>query len=162
MFSNPKNKSRKPLIDFNDYRQSVFLAGTGRSGTGNPFFSEGTELTGHEFHYSRLRESSESLETVLEIERGVGLGGGRDGIRARSVVAAYTHLHALGSPSWAGGTVRAERKDTGPASVHRLRLEQSRSSVRRGRSQPAASGCRGPRRPGRTASDSPRLPELML
>jgi cobyrinic acid a,c-diamide synthase len=73
----------------------------------NPFFTEGTELTGHEFHYSRLRESSESMETVLEIERGIGIGGGRDGIRAGSVVAAYTHLHALGVPAWAGGMVRA-------------------------------------------------------
>jgi cobyrinic acid a,c-diamide synthase len=73
----------------------------------NPFLPEGTELTGHEFHYSRLRESGESVETVLEVERGVGIGGGRDGIRAGRVVAAYTHLHALGVPGWARGMVRA-------------------------------------------------------
>ena len=79
----------------------------------NPFFAEGTELTGHEFHYSRLRASNESYETVLEVERGVGLGGGRDGIRAGRVVAAYTHLHALGVPGWAMGLVRAAAGEDG-------------------------------------------------
>lgn len=73
----------------------------------NPFFAEGTPLTGHEFHYSRLIDRDESMETVFEIERGVGVGGGRDGIRSGSVVAGYTHLHALGSPGWAEGLVRA-------------------------------------------------------
>ncbi len=73
----------------------------------NPFFAEGTVLTGHEFHYSRLVDRDESVETVFEIERGVGVGGGRDGIRSGSVVAGYTHLHALGSPGWADGLVRA-------------------------------------------------------
>jgi cobyrinic acid a,c-diamide synthase len=73
----------------------------------NPFFAEGTALTGHEFHYSRLIDRDESMETVFEIERGVGVGGGRDGIRSGSVVAGYTHLHALGSPDWAEGLVRA-------------------------------------------------------
>jgi cobyrinic acid a,c-diamide synthase len=73
----------------------------------NPFFTEGTELTGHEFHYSRLRGLGEKLETILDIQRGVGLGGGRDGIRTGNLVAGYTHLHALGVPSWADGVVRA-------------------------------------------------------
>ena len=75
----------------------------------NPFFAEGTELRGHEFHYSRLRDSDEDLSTVLDIERGIGVGGGRDGIRAGSVVAGYTHLHALGAPNWADGVVMAAR-----------------------------------------------------
>jgi cobyrinic acid a,c-diamide synthase len=74
----------------------------------NPFFANGIELTGHEFHYSRLKDKS-SVETVLEVERGVGLGDGRDGIRAGSVVAGYTHLHALGAPEWAPGLIKAAR-----------------------------------------------------
>lgn len=73
----------------------------------NPFFAPGTALTGHEFHYSRLKEGQADFETVLDVERGVGLGGGRDGIRTKRVVAGYTHLHALGARDWAPGLVRA-------------------------------------------------------
>ena len=47
------------------------------------------------------------LETVLALSKGVGVGGGRDGIRLGSVMASYTHFHALGVPGWADGLVRA-------------------------------------------------------
>lgn len=77
----------------------------------NPFLPEGTELCGHEFHYSRLRGDAGGAPTVLRLERGVGLGGGRDGLRFGSVVAAYTHLHALGAPEWAAGLVSAAAGD---------------------------------------------------
>ncbi len=73
----------------------------------NPFFSEGTELRGHEFHYSKIKDRGDGFETVLEVERGTGLGEGRDGICSGNVVAGYTHLHALGSPDWAAGLVKA-------------------------------------------------------
>lgn len=67
----------------------------------NPFFDEGTEMRGHEFHYSRLEAMDHKLKTVFKVQRGEGLGGGRDGILVGSVLAAYTHLHALGTPQWA-------------------------------------------------------------
>lgn len=73
----------------------------------NPFLAEGTELRGHEFHYSRLRGAGDGLPTVLDLARGTGLGGGRDGLRYGNAVAAYTHLHALATPVWAEGLVRA-------------------------------------------------------
>jgi cobyrinic acid a,c-diamide synthase len=44
---------------------------------------------------------------VLALSKGVGVGGGRDGICSRRVLASYTHLHALGMPGWADGLVRA-------------------------------------------------------
>lgn len=80
----------------------------------NPFFSEGTELTGHEFHYSKIKDRGDGFETVLEVERGTGLGEGRDGICSGNVVAGYTHLHALGSPDWAAGLVKAAAGEYGP------------------------------------------------
>ncbi len=73
----------------------------------NPFLPEGSVFRGHEFHYSRLRPGDEVGETVFAVERGTGLGGGRDGIRVNNVVAGYTHLHALGVPEWAPGFVAA-------------------------------------------------------
>jgi cobyrinic acid a,c-diamide synthase len=75
----------------------------------NPFLPECTSLRGHEFHYSRLGGDCPPVTTVMALERGVGVGRGRDGIRVGSAVASYTHLHALGAPGWAPGMVRAAR-----------------------------------------------------
>ncbi len=79
----------------------------GRVTGANPFLGRGTEFKGHEFHYSRVVEETPAMDTVLELERGVGLGQGRDGLREQGVVASYTHLHALGTPDWATGLVAA-------------------------------------------------------
>jgi cobyrinic acid a,c-diamide synthase len=78
-----------------------------RADRANPFIEEGTDLCGHEFHYSRLQDDGGKVATVLELQRGVGVGGGRDGIQVGNVVAAYTHLHALATPAWATGLIRA-------------------------------------------------------
>ena len=72
----------------------------------NPFFPVGTRLLGHEFHYSRAVAGFEG-DTVLAVERGAGLGRGRDGLFVNNVVATYMHLHALGTAGWAAGLVRA-------------------------------------------------------
>ncbi|MCP4677986.1 MAG: hydrogenobyrinic acid a,c-diamide synthase (glutamine-hydrolyzing) [Deltaproteobacteria bacterium] len=71
----------------------------------NPFLEDNTTLKGHEFHYSRLCGDIEDVPTMLELRRGTGIGKGRDGIKVGSVVATYTHFHALGTPEWAGGLV---------------------------------------------------------
>ncbi len=72
----------------------------------NPFFPRGCRLRGHEFHYSRVVEFS-GLETAFAMRRGKGIDGESDGIVYRNVLATYTHLHALGSPEWIEGMIRA-------------------------------------------------------
>jgi cobyrinic acid a,c-diamide synthase len=70
----------------------------------NAFFARGTRLRGHEFHYSRPRGGPRDVTTVLSLERGTGLGEGRDAIVAGPggrVWASYLHVHALGTPAWA-------------------------------------------------------------
>jgi cobyrinic acid a,c-diamide synthase len=63
------------------------------------------------------------LSTVLAVERGCGLGAGRDGIVKGTVWASYLHLHALGAPRWADGFLgmaarfAAERAATAEAGV---------------------------------------------
>jgi len=74
----------------------------------NPFLPAGMRLTGHEFHYSRL-SGPPGVDTILAVERGVGVGQGRDGLKVGNVVATYTHLHALGVPEWASSLVQAAR-----------------------------------------------------
>jgi cobyrinic acid a,c-diamide synthase len=74
----------------------------------NPFLPVGTRLFGHEFHHSRI-VGTPGADTALAVERGAGLGNGREGLAVGNVVATYLHLHALGTPAWAAGLVRAAR-----------------------------------------------------
>ncbi len=69
----------------------------------NPFYPVGTELRGHEFHYSKISSGGDLARTVAEVKRGSGTGGGRDGIVAGRVWASYLHIHASASPNWATG-----------------------------------------------------------
>ncbi len=73
---------------------------TARVEVDNPFFEPGATLRGHEFHYSRVIAGVAS-QPVLRLERGSGLGEGRDGVVSGRVWASYLHLHALGTPEWA-------------------------------------------------------------
>lgn len=75
----------------------------------NPFFPVGVVLRGHEFHNSLLRTAysvGDGAATAYRLNRGNGIGGGRDGLVWRNVLASYTHLHAAGAPGWAKGLVR--------------------------------------------------------
>lgn len=73
----------------------------------NPFFSPGTELRGHEFHYSKVLEwQSSQYDFVFRMKRGVGIADGKDGASYKNVIGTYTHIHALGQPSWAGAMVK--------------------------------------------------------
>ncbi|CCC81083.1 cobyrinic acid a,c-diamide synthase [Thermoproteus tenax Kra 1] len=57
-----------------------------------PVAPPGTRLVGHEFHYSKL-VLRERVETAIRLERGVGIGGGRDGVVKGNMHAQYLHLH---------------------------------------------------------------------
>jgi cobyrinic acid a,c-diamide synthase len=78
----------------------------------NPFYPVGTVLRGHEFHYSHPLQVAplEGLSLALRMVRGQGLGGGLDGLVYKGVFATYTHVHALGSPGWARGLLRAAQR----------------------------------------------------
>jgi len=77
----------------------------------NPFYRVGTEVRGHEFHYTRVRGfDPEQAETVAQVLRGEGFGAAREGVRVNNVVAFYGHVHALGSPEWTQGLVRAAER----------------------------------------------------
>ncbi len=76
----------------------------------NPFFDSGAMLRGHEFHYSRITNIHELSDAVFGMQRGVGIDGKADGLLYKNVLAAYTHLHALGTPEWAPGLVNKARE----------------------------------------------------
>ena len=73
----------------------------------NPYFEIGTELRGHEFHYSKVltwRGAEEDL--AFQMKRGSGFIANKDGVCYKNVLATYTHMHALGTPVWAQAMVR--------------------------------------------------------
>ncbi len=76
----------------------------------NSFFPVGTELRGHEFHYSRIVLQGTAPLTACQVRRGSGVLDGRDGLVTGNVWAAYTHLHALATPEWGFGMVTAARR----------------------------------------------------
>jgi cobyrinic acid a,c-diamide synthase len=75
----------------------------------NPVFPVGTEFRGHEFHYSRVLEWKKQTDENLafQVIRGKGFWEQYDGLCYKQVLAAYTHVHALGTPQWATGLVSA-------------------------------------------------------
>jgi len=73
----------------------------------NPFFPTGITLHGHEFHYSRILPSAETVPTACAVDRGAGCFDKRDFVTTNNVVASYTHLHSIASPEWTSGMVNA-------------------------------------------------------
>ncbi len=73
----------------------------------NPYFKVGTQLKGHEFHYSRvIKWRGTDKDLAFNMKRGAGFINNRDGVCYKNVLATYTHIHALGTPSWAKAMVR--------------------------------------------------------
>ena len=73
----------------------------------NPYYDVGSEIRGHEFHYSRVsKRDSRKSDLVFRMQRGAGIEKDRDGILYKNVLATYTHVHALGTPQWARALVR--------------------------------------------------------
>jgi len=73
----------------------------------NPFFPLKGVFRGHEFHYSKVLEIEEAGTCfAFTMQRGKGIVDNRDGICYKNVLAAYTHLHAIGTPEWADGMAR--------------------------------------------------------
>jgi cobyrinic acid a,c-diamide synthase len=77
----------------------------------NPYFPIGTEIVGHEFHYSHvIRWMGVKDQLIFKVHRGIGITDGRDGFCYRNVLASYTHIHALGVPQWAVALVANARR----------------------------------------------------
>jgi len=76
----------------------------------NPYLLRGTILKGHEFHYSRVMDGQwDDCYFAFRLRRGKGIKDGMDGICYKNLLATYTHLHAIGSPEWTEGMMRASR-----------------------------------------------------
>ena len=76
-----------------------------------PFYDEGTELHGHEFHYTYCEKAEDAeLNFAIDLTRGKGVAQGQDGLIYKNTFAGYNHIHALGAPEWAPSVVKAALK----------------------------------------------------
>lgn len=77
----------------------------------NPYFKPGVQVRGHEFHYSKvLSWQGKADDLSFRMTRGIGFAGKRDGLCYKNTLATYSHVHALGTPSWAEAVVEASKK----------------------------------------------------
>lgn len=76
----------------------------------NPFFPTGDVLKGHEFRYSKiLKIKYQDSDMAFSMERGQGIQDKKDGFHKYNTFGTYTHIHALGSVSWAPSLVKLAR-----------------------------------------------------
>jgi cobyrinic acid a,c-diamide synthase len=76
----------------------------------NPFYRIGEVLKGHEFRYSKiLKIEFQDHEMAFSMGRGKGILDKKDGFFKNSTFGTYTHIHALGSASWAPSLVEKAR-----------------------------------------------------
>jgi cobyrinic acid a,c-diamide synthase len=74
----------------------------------------GTELSAHEFHYSRVERVPPGLRYAYRVLRGSGVDGAHDGIVHRNLLASYAHLRDVRASRWASrfvAFVRAKRQE---------------------------------------------------
>ncbi|HCY88594.1 MAG TPA: cobyrinic acid a,c-diamide synthase [Desulfobacteraceae bacterium] len=72
----------------------------------NPFYKIGEVLRGHEFRYSRIQSIDYTDDQMaFRMERGKGILEKKDGFFKDNTFGTYTHIHALGSQSWAPSLV---------------------------------------------------------
>ncbi|MEW5946545.1 MAG: cobyrinate a,c-diamide synthase [bacterium] len=89
----------------------------------NPYFEPGTTVRGHEFHYSYVVENGcGASRYAFSVERGYGFDGAYDGLTQGGAMAVFTHVHALGEPTWARALVAlarafARRREPQPCSL---------------------------------------------
>ena len=68
----------------------------------NPFYEKGEVLRGHEFRYSKvLSIDFKDPDMAFNMVRGKGILEKKDGFSRDMTFGTYTHIHALGSRSWA-------------------------------------------------------------
>lgn len=79
---------------------------TGSVRSSGSFLPAGLEITGHEFHYSRVHPDGDARYAIT-LSRGKGIGDGKDGLVAANALGMYTHAYF--SPGFARSLLDAAR-----------------------------------------------------
>jgi cobyrinic acid a,c-diamide synthase len=77
----------------------------------SPFFKTGEIIKGHEFRYSSVISIDyQNNQMAFKMLRGKGIIDHKDGFVLNNTLGTYTHIHALGIPSWGTSFVLAAVK----------------------------------------------------
>ncbi|WP_026259511.1 cobyrinate a,c-diamide synthase [Desulfobacter curvatus] len=77
----------------------------------NPFYAKGELLRGHEFRYSKVISIDyDDTAMAFKMTRGKGILEKKDGFFRDNTFGTYTHIHALGSTSWAPSLIEKARR----------------------------------------------------
>lgn len=79
----------------------------------NPMSKIGTEIIGHEFHYSKL-SLNEKVDFMYKVARGYGIDGYHDGIIKDNILASYTHIHINHNPTLFYNLLKNAEKNKNP------------------------------------------------
>lgn len=93
--SNKKLKKKKMvgLIDADTFMaQKLTLNYTKADCNASPF-SNVSNIRGHEFHYSRIRNIASDAKFAYTMTRGNGVDGKKDGFKVHNCLASYMHVH---------------------------------------------------------------------
>ncbi|OWT32478.1 cobyrinic acid a,c-diamide synthase [Methanobrevibacter sp. 87.7] len=66
----------------------------------NIISDKGDVFRGHEFHYTSIATDN-NAKFALDVKRGNGITGSKDGILDKNVMASYIHVHACSNPNFA-------------------------------------------------------------
>ncbi|GAB6183330.1 cobyrinate a,c-diamide synthase [Thermodesulfovibrio hydrogeniphilus] len=72
----------------------------------NPFYEQGVEIKGHEFHYSKVIEYETLPQMSFLMTRGEGIIEKLDGACYKNTLGTYVHVHALGCEEWVKGILK--------------------------------------------------------
>lgn len=76
----------------------------------NPFYAKGEVLRGHEFRYSKVISIDyDDSAMAFKMTRGKGIIEKKDGFFKDNTFGTYTHIHTLGTTSWAPSLIAKAR-----------------------------------------------------
>jgi cobyrinic acid a,c-diamide synthase len=77
----------------------------------NPFYAKGEVLRGHEFRYSKVISIDyDDSAMAFKMTRGKGIIEKKDGFFKDNTFGTYTHIHTLGTTSWAPSLIAKARR----------------------------------------------------
>ncbi|CAA6604609.1 Cobyrinic acid A,C-diamide synthase [Rhodospirillaceae bacterium LM-1] len=80
-------------------RGYVRLKDSGK-GLWQPIGPSGASFAAHEFHHSRLEDMAPGQTFAFNVERGVGIQDGQDGLVVGNMMASYAHLRSVVGTPW--------------------------------------------------------------
>ena len=66
----------------------------------HPWGLQEKNIHAHEFHYSSVKKNNKTYKYALNVKRGYGINGIKDGLIYKNVLASFTHLRSTECFNW--------------------------------------------------------------